>query len=551
MQKILLITFLLGIALAQITPGVDPISAKVMPKPKNYTYGDLSLLVTDPCGISYRPSVGSGKVPNHVYQIIGFYTLNIFNSNENSCAMQRELYKNETTIEKMRRLQHSQNIVFDIFIQDAALATADTLEDEYYDLQIYNTTYWKLTANKYVGLLRGLETYSQLFTQDEDTEDWYLNNIPISIQDQPDYIYRGLMIDSARHFLSVETILKTIDSMLFNKLNVLHWHITDTESFPFPLKSFPNITKYGAYSKKKQYSFEDIQYIVDQALNKGIQVIPEVDSPGHAFSWARSPQFSSIGLLCDQYNGQLDPTLNLTYTAVKGIMEDMNTQFYTAKYVHFGGDEVEEQCWNKRPEIKEFMNQNNISTYTDLQNYYRKNQVNIWKSINATKPAIFWADSNTLKYGPDDIIQWWGSTHDFSSIKDLPNKIILSFYDNTYLDVGEGNRYGGSYGSMYNWDVLNSFNPRVPGIKGEILGGETCLWSEMNDDSTQFQRLWTRNSAFAERLWNTDAANNETYKTRALVSRMVFMQHRLTARGIPASPVTVGICEQNLSLCYN
>lgn len=59
------------------------------------------------------------------------------------------------------------------------------------------------------------------------------------------------MIDTARHFLSVDTILKTIDSMLFNKLNVLHWHITDHESFPFPLRSFPNITKYGAYSKKK------------------------------------------------------------------------------------------------------------------------------------------------------------------------------------------------------------------------------------------------------------------------------------------------------------
>lgn len=96
-----------------------------------------------------------------------------------------------------------------------------------------------------------------------------------------------------------------------------------------------------------------------------------------------------------------------------------------------------------------------------------------------------------------------GKTNELSQIANLTNKIILSTHETTYLDVGkcfinklkllifsfkigEGNRYGGSFGSMFNWDVLNSFNPKVSGIKGEIIGGETCLWSEMNDDYTQF-----------------------------------------------------------------
>ncbi|KAL4460248.1 hypothetical protein ABPG72_016695, partial [Tetrahymena utriculariae] len=150
----------------------------------------------------------------------------------------------------------------------------------------------------YVGFVRGLETFSQLFVQDEISSAWSISSIPISIQDSPNYPYRGLMIDTARHFLSVNTILKTIDSMQYNKLNVLHRHITDDDSFPYPLQSFANVTQYGAFSFRKQYSLTDIQYIVRYALLREIQVFPEIDSPGHAFQWGKSPQFSNIALQC-------------------------------------------------------------------------------------------------------------------------------------------------------------------------------------------------------------------------------------------------------------
>lgn len=104
---------------------------------------------------------------------------------------------------------------------------ADKVADEQYKLKIYNASYWELKVDTYVGLLRGLETFSQLFVLNEDVDVWVLKDAPIIIKDIPDFAHRGLMIDTARHFLSVEAILKTIDSMLFNKLNVLHWHITD------------------------------------------------------------------------------------------------------------------------------------------------------------------------------------------------------------------------------------------------------------------------------------------------------------------------------------
>lgn len=84
--------------------------------------------------------------------------------------------------------------------------------------------------------------------------------------------------------------------------------------------------------------------------------------------------------------------------------------------------------------------------------------------------------------------------------------------------------FGKSYGTMQGWGIMNSFNPRVEGINGNIIGGESAIWSEMSNDDTHLLRIWTRNSAFSERLWNTDANANELFPIRALVSRMVFMQ---------------------------
>jgi len=91
--------------------------------------------------------------------------------------------------------------------------------------------------------------------------------------------------------------------MMFNKMNVLHWHITDDQSFPLELKSFPNITKFGAYSDQEHYTAANVARIINYALMRGIRVIPEFDTPGHTSAWARNPEFSQIGLACGGYNG--------------------------------------------------------------------------------------------------------------------------------------------------------------------------------------------------------------------------------------------------------
>lgn len=126
------------------------------------------------------------------------------------------------------------------------------------------------------GALRGLETFSQLVLFDFDTGRYTLRFAPWTITDAPRFPHRGLMIDSARHFLPVQTIKKVINSLPYAKLNVLHWHMTDTQSFPLEVKSSPKLWD-AAYSDQEKFTQLDIASVVEYARLRGVRVIVEFD----------------------------------------------------------------------------------------------------------------------------------------------------------------------------------------------------------------------------------------------------------------------------------
>ena len=169
-----------------------------------------------------------------------------------------------------------------VYVDDADESHPQLGTDESYTLSISTTA--ELHAKTVYGALRGLETFSQLVQFDFETETYQIASCPISISDAPRFPHRGLMIDTARHFEPLSAIRGIIDSLPFAKINVLHWHLVDTQSFPFHSESNPKLWD-GAYDAQSRYTHGDIEAIVEYARLRGVRVMPEFDMPGHAQSW--------------------------------------------------------------------------------------------------------------------------------------------------------------------------------------------------------------------------------------------------------------------------
>ena len=149
------------------------------------------------------------------------------------------------------------------------------------------------------------------------TKDCSLEHLPLVIKDEPFMRYRGLMIDSARHFLPLRLVYETIDALMYNKMNILHWHLVDQDSFPLILDSHPEIAKYAAFSPQETYTTKDVRSVVQYGLKRGVRIVPELDTPGHAASWGHAPQNKNTACTFGTgFMGPLDVTLEKTYKLV-------------------------------------------------------------------------------------------------------------------------------------------------------------------------------------------------------------------------------------------
>ncbi|KAG0221879.1 hypothetical protein BGW42_007201 [Actinomortierella wolfii] len=232
-----------------------------------------------------------------------------------------------------------------------------------------------LAANTQWGVLRGLDTFVQLVhptdleaslqtITSEALPTLGIANIPWMIRDEPLYSHRGLLLDTSRNYYPVKDILRTLDAMALVKLNVFHWHVIDQQYYPLVSKAFPELTQYGAEAKDRVYTPEDVANIIQYGEERGIRVLPEFDTPGHAASWGRA--FPNITLCLDAephhlYGaeppaGQLNPLEPFTYKVLHTLIGEWAAQF-PDKQVHAGGDEVNFNCWKMDGRIRSFVSQ--------------------------------------------------------------------------------------------------------------------------------------------------------------------------------------------------
>lgn len=289
-----------------------------------------------------------------------------------------------------------------------------------------------ITADTQWGALRGIESFSQLFT-------WSGRGMPVSyctananlvVTDFPRYPWRGLLIDSSRHFLTISSILITIDAMAYNKLNTLHWHILDDQSWVIYSQKYPNFTKGGAYCPDCIYTHEDLTRIVDYAFDRGVRVIPEMDMPAHAAIWGKG--YPQLEITCPGGPSLLNPIDDnsefSTYTVIDNLLSEFSPIFRTADVVHFGGDEVESlECWNQSAAVQAFMASKSIPTVDALRNYFEDRIQTIAASHSLR--SMFWEEVFDKGYNvhPSSIVDVWLSFKEVDAVVAAGHNVVISY----------------------------------------------------------------------------------------------------------------------------
>ena len=430
-------------------------------------------------------------------------------------------------------------------------------DDESYRLEIAPGGV-TMRAQRTSGARHALTTLAQLAAGSGD--------LPVGcIEDKPRFPWRGLMLDVARRFMSLAALLEVIDVMAFNKLNVLHLHLSDDQGFRFKSDTYPRL------AGEESYSSTQLKELVGRAAARGIRVIPELDMPGHVTSWlAAYPDWGprrpkelgsergtpAPGQAAERADarhpvavskrfGPHPAVLNVADEAVYQVIDNLFGELagiFPDPYVHIGGDEVLPGWWEQSAEIRARMERLGLADAVALQAHFNARVAAI--ATGHGKQTIGWDE--VLKGGAPagmTVQAWRGATARDRAVAAGHACIDSAGY---YLDL------------FFPADVHHAWDPRAPldellaqedallddprfrhvaaGMKwtrqwrepapgsrtapphtsgsagtalDRVLGGEACLWSELVDERVLPVRLWSRMPAIAERLWSVEVPPND------------------------------------------
>jgi hexosaminidase len=361
-------------------------------------------------------------------------------------------------------------------------------EDESYELTVTDSSA-TLNAPTPLGAMHGLQTFLQLV---EITPTGFA--VPaVSINDQPRFPWRGLMIDVSRHFIPVDVLKRNLDGMAAVKMNVLHWHLSDDQGFRAQSKKYPKLTGMG--SDGKFYTQDDIRDVIAYAHERGIRVVPEFDMPGHSRSWVVGyPELASAPGPYTLETGDpiMDPTRESTYKFLGKFIGEMSKLFPDA-YFHIGGDEVDGKQWNANPKIQEFMHAHDLKNNQELQAYFNRRIEKILAKDH--KIMVGWDEILQPDLPKTIVVQSWRGQASLAQAVKLGYSGLLSY--GYYLDLmWPASRH---YAVDPMADAAASLSPEE---KKRILGGESCQWAEWVTPENIDSHIWPRNAVIAERLWS-------------------------------------------------
>ena len=374
----------------------------------------------------------------------------------------------------------------------------------------------------------------------------------VNIQDRPAFRYRGMHLDVSRHFFTVREIKKFLDYLAFYKYNHFHWHLTDDQGWRIEIRKYPklqelaafrNETLVGHYSDQPHvfdgkryggyYTREEIREIVEYAGQRHINVVPEIEMPGHAL--AALTAYPELGCTGGPYQvatkwGVFDDVFcpsETTFAFLEGVIDEV-TELFPYEYIHIGGDECPKTTWEKSALCQEVMKENGLKDAYELQSYFIKRME---RYINAKgRKIIGWDEILEGGLAPGATVMSWRGIQGGLEAARLGQDVIMTPGSHCYFDYYQSTSPGepvaiGGYTPMekvYHWNPV----PRdlQDTFRHHILGGQANVWTEYIPNFSHVEYMaYARGLAMSEALWTTPRDYRE-FVTRFLKHQTYWKQ---------------------------
>lgn len=407
----------------------------------------------------------------------------------------------------------------------------------------------RILATDPAGAFHGTRTLIQLLPPTKPANG--NANVPaLQISDHPRFQWRGMMLDVGRHFYPVEDIKKFIDALAFHKLNSFHWHLTEDQGWRIEIKKYPKLTEVGAWRESTPpygnrnsddgkryggfYTQEQIRDIVAYATARHINVVPEIDMPGHmAAAIAAYPQLGNSDIpgyapkVMTRWG--VHPYTLAPTEEVFQFVDDVFTeicQLFPSTYIHMGGDEAPKDQWENSPRVRELMKKENLKDGHEVQSYFVKRVEKILEAKG--RKLIGWDEIREGGLSPKaTVMSWRGEAGGIASAKE-GHDVVMAPNSHTYFDhyqapaateLAKGLQYEAITGFLP-IDKVYSYNPTPAALTPEqqkhILGVQAQLWSEYFKDYKKVEyHAFPRIAALAEVAWTpVELKNYDDFRTR-------------------------------------
>ena len=424
------------------------------------------------------------------------------------------------------------------------------LGKEGYNL-VVNTKGITITANQPAGIFYGMQTLLQLFPAAIESKKTLPNKtwtLPaVQIVDYPRFAWRGLMFDVSRHFFTKSEVKQFIDDMVRYKYNLFHFHLTDDEGWRIEIKSLPKLTEIGAWNVKKTgyfgtftipaadepkdyggfYTQEDIKEIVQYAKERYVDVLPEIDVPGHSLAAiAAYPDLSCSGAVDNHGVGSgesikdwnhhialvddnLCPSNENVYVFLDKVVTEI-AQLFPFEYIHMGGDETFKTYWEKSDAVKALMQKEGLKTMEEVQAYFGRRVEKIVES----KGKKFMGWEEILEGGglaQSAVVMSWKGVEGGIEAAKTGHEAVMSPATFSYIDYMQGDAAiePHIYASLY-LKKAYQFEPVPDGVDPKFIkGGQANLWTEQIYNMRHLQYMvWPRAFAIAESVWSPKEKKN-------------------------------------------